>query len=160
VNDPRTPEQIAADESALKAFEEGRFLTADSEPAVNRARLRSPRYAFDADQEWTGTTAIYPGRGKGSPEALTYCALKLCGESGELAEKLGKLVRGGGFQALANIDDETQRALSKELGDVLWYLARLSDELELPLSEVAALNVSKLTSRKVRGVIHGSGDDR
>jgi NTP pyrophosphatase (non-canonical NTP hydrolase) len=115
---------------------------------------------FDAYQAFTRTVAIYPGHGEKTVEAIVYCMLKMCGETGEIAEKLGKLVRGRGFQALTSIDDETREALSKELGDVLWYVASLADELGLKLSGVASLNVSKLSSRKERGVLHGSGDNR
>jgi NTP pyrophosphatase (non-canonical NTP hydrolase) len=50
--------------------------------------------------------------------------------------------------------------LSKELGDVAWYLARLSDELGFKLSDILSVNVAKLEDRKTRGVVHGSGDSR
>ncbi|MEL7340628.1 MAG: MazG nucleotide pyrophosphohydrolase domain-containing protein [Bacteroidota bacterium] len=50
--------------------------------------------------------------------------------------------------------------MKKEMGDVLWYLAVGADEFGLSLSEIAAANIEKLASRKARGVIQGSGDDR
>ena len=55
---------------------------------------------------------------------------------------------------------ERREALSKELGDVLWYLAQLATELDLDLDEVAQANLEKLLSRQRRGVLSGSGDDR
>jgi NTP pyrophosphatase (non-canonical NTP hydrolase) len=50
--------------------------------------------------------------------------------------------------------------VAKELGDVLWYVAMISEYLELPLSEVAKMNLDKLESRYVRNKIHGAGDNR
>lgn len=50
--------------------------------------------------------------------------------------------------------------MSSEIGDVLWYAARLADELGLSLSQIAEDNMDKLLDRKARGVISGSGDNR
>jgi len=52
------------------------------------------------------------------------------------------------------------QAMSSEIGDVLWYCARLADELGLSLSQIAEENMEKLLDRKARGVIGGSGDNR
>ena len=117
-------------------------------------------YDFDEYQQFTRTTAIYPGAATGSAEARIYCTLGLSGEAGEVAEKVKKIIRVGGLSALASIDDETKQALAKEVGDALWYAARLSDELGLKLSDVARANAEKLSSRKDRGLLHGSGDNR
>jgi len=101
---------------------------------------------FDAYQDWTEDTAIYPPE-----EALTYTALGLASEAGEFAGKVKKAIRDG------NYDTE---GMKKELGDVLWYLARAAAELDIPLSEVALINVKKLNSRKERDALKGSGDER
>lgn len=50
--------------------------------------------------------------------------------------------------------------MAKELGDVLWYVANLATELGYDLSHIASMNTEKLKSRKVRGVLGGSGDNR
>lgn len=50
--------------------------------------------------------------------------------------------------------------VAKELGDILWYIAVVAHDLDIPLSEVAKLNVEKLRSRQQRGTLKGSGDDR
>jgi NTP pyrophosphatase (non-canonical NTP hydrolase) len=50
--------------------------------------------------------------------------------------------------------------LAKEVGDVLWYLARFADEIGYPLEVIAQENLDKLRSRSERGVLGGSGDDR
>lgn len=82
---------------------------------------------------------------------LIRCILGLVGESGEVAEKLKKYYRG---------DSEALQDLTAELGDVLWYLAALATVLGLDLDEIAEENIKKLSSRKARGVIKGSGDNR
>jgi NTP pyrophosphatase (non-canonical NTP hydrolase) len=58
------------------------------------------------------------------------------------------------------IEQERRAAMSKELGDVLWYVAQIATELDLDLDEIAAENLEKLLSRQRRGVLSGSGDDR
>lgn len=96
--------------------------------------------------------AIYPDQ-----HSVVYPGLKLSGEAGEVSEKIGKRLRdaGGDFE-----DVEWREAMKKELGDVLWYIAALADDLGYTLEEVADTNLSKLSSRALRGVIGGSGDDR
>jgi NTP pyrophosphatase (non-canonical NTP hydrolase) len=91
-----------------------------------------------------------------SKNELLHLVLGLVGESGEVAEKFKKWVR--------DLDsDETRidRAdIAKELGDVLWYLAVLADYLDLSLDDIATANLAKLASRRSRGVLGGSGDNR
>lgn len=85
-----------------------------------------------------------------------YTTLGLNGEAGEVAEKIKKIVRdkGSDFTQLDRDD------ITKELGDVLWYLAMLARSLDISLSSVANTNIAKLASRKSRGVLGGSGDNR
>ena len=55
----------------------------------------------------------------GSEIAPYYFTLGLTGESGEVAEKLKKLIRNhGGDITKLDLDE-----FKKELGDVLWYLS-------------------------------------
>jgi len=105
-------------------------------------------------QDAAVSTAIYPGQG--SFQGVTYCALKLAGEAGEVAEKIGKVIRDDG----SAISEARRQDLKKELGDVAWYVAALSKELGFTLEEVAQANIEKLASRKERGKLRGSGDDR
>lgn len=119
--------------------------------------------SFDDYQEFTGSTAMYPGCGTGNFEAITYVSLKGGGENGEWQEKLGKSMRGAGsITALSrdNMPEEFKLALVKELGDRLWYISQAAAELGYKLSDVVRINVDKLSSRKTRGVIHGDGDNR
>jgi NTP pyrophosphatase (non-canonical NTP hydrolase) len=87
---------------------------------------------------------------------LAYPALGLAGEAGEVAEHAKKAIRDDN----GKVSDGRRTALSKELGDVLWYVAQLATELGLDLDEIASQNLEKLLSRQQRGVLSGSGDDR
>jgi NTP pyrophosphatase (non-canonical NTP hydrolase) len=107
-------------------------------------------------QMHTRTTAVYPGAGEGQTDAVVYTALGLAGEAGEIANKVKKILRDNGGVLTHDVAAE----LAKEVGDALWYLARFSDELGYPLSNIAEGNLAKLMSRKERGVIGGSGDER
>jgi NTP pyrophosphatase (non-canonical NTP hydrolase) len=82
---------------------------------------------------------------------VLYPTLGLCGESGEVAEKVKKQVRDGVFN---------RHEVAKELGDVLWYLANICNDIGYSLEEVADLNITKLSSRKERDAIKGNGDNR
>ncbi len=99
-----------------------------------------------------GQTAIFP-----KYKALEYLALGLTSEAGEVAGKVKKLIRDGedveGFE-LKKI------AIASEIGDVLWYCAMMAKEVGVPLDEIMKENLKKLHGRKVRGTLHGSGDNR
>jgi NTP pyrophosphatase (non-canonical NTP hydrolase) len=107
---------------------------------------------FAEYQSLSRRTATYPRAG----EDMTYPALGLCGEAGEVAEKVKKTLRDDG----GVLSDERRAALSRELGDVLWYLSQLATEADLDLETIAADNLEKLLSRQERGVLSGSGDER
>ena len=97
-------------------------------------------------------TAIYPNVGSN----YVYPTLGLCGESGEVAEKIKKMIRDNeGY-----VSDEKRELLKKELGDCLWYIANLARELALDLDDIAVTNIAKLKDRQERGVVKGSGDNR
>jgi NTP pyrophosphatase (non-canonical NTP hydrolase) len=107
---------------------------------------------FNEYQELTAQTAIYPNRGSNP----VYPALGLCGEAGEVAEKVKKLLRDDG----GVISAEKRTDVAKELGDVLWYVSQVASEFGLDLHSIAKGNLDKLFSRKERGVLGGSGDNR
>ena len=114
---------------------------------------------LDHYQEMATRTAIYPGRG--TVLGLTYVALKLNGEAGEVAEHLGKALRDDGLgSSVDGLTAERRAAIIREGGDVLWYLAALCEELGIGLGEMAAHNIAKLRSRSARGTLQGEGDDR
>jgi NTP pyrophosphatase (non-canonical NTP hydrolase) len=103
-------------------------------------------------QARAGVTAKYPDVGKNP----IYPTLGLAGETGEVAEKVKKVLRDNG----GNFDAPAVAAIQKELGDVLWYVARLASELGLDLEQIAADNLAKLADRQARGKLHSSGDER
>lgn len=97
-------------------------------------------------------TALYPNAGHN----LYYPALGLGGETGEVLNKIKKVMRDHD----GTVTDEYCDILRKELGDVLWYVAALARELGLNLDDIAQANLEKLFSRKERGTLGGDGDNR
>lgn len=95
-------------------------------------------------------TAVYPVE-----RGLEYAVLGLCGEAGELANKVKKIIRGD-----YELDFTHQEDLISEAGDVLWYLSAIANELHTTLQHIAESNLAKLNSRKERGVVKGDGDVR
>lgn len=96
-----------------------------------------------------------------------YSALGLTGEAGEVADKIKKIIRGDFDLEHYATNTERKDALEdfedsiiRELGDVLWYVAAVADDLEVSLELVASVNLEKLASRKDRGKLVGSGDNR
>ena len=97
-------------------------------------------------------TALYPDVGRNP----IYPTLGLVGEAGEVADKVKKILRDN----KGVFDKDRKDAIKFELGDVLWYISQLSSELGFELEEIANSNLQKLNSRKFRGQIQGSGDNR
>lgn len=134
---------------------------------------------LDNYQRFATKAAIYPGQG--TTIGLSYCAHKLAGEAGELNEHYGKSWRDDGHISIVERSDGTgvmppfgQRLvidvksltaerrdhIIKEIGDCLWYLAALCNELGITLGFAALVNLRKLVARTDRGTQRGSGDDR
>ena len=107
---------------------------------------------FDEYQKKSRKTALYPDAGNN----FIYPTIGLAGETGEVSEKIKKVIRDKG----GKIDDETREMIKKELGDVLWYVSQLASELGLSLDDIAEKNIEKLYSRLERGELQGSGDNR
>lgn len=89
-------------------------------------------------------------------ETVQYLALALCGESGEVAEKVKKVIRDRGGKFFA--DD--CKAIALEIGDVLWYASVLAKVLGYSLEQVCEMNIQKIKARVENGTLHGSGDNR
>jgi NTP pyrophosphatase (non-canonical NTP hydrolase) len=87
---------------------------------------------------------------------IEYTALGLASEAGEVAGKVKKVIRD--YDGILN--DAHRAQIADELGDVLWYVARLADDMGIKLADIAAGNIDKLSNRAERGVLGGSGDKR
>ena len=97
-------------------------------------------------QKAAANTAIYKAE-----HSVLYPALGLAGEAGEVANKVKKMLRDGDFD---------RQAIAAEIGDVLWYIAALSRDLNIDMHDLAMSNLEKLYGRKARGTLKGSGDKR
>lgn len=91
--------------------------------------------------------AIYP-----RDMAIVYPALGLASEAGEVCDKIKKSMRDQ-----HHLD---RMGVLKELGDVLWYITLVADDMGFSLNDVALENLDKLNKRKSNNTIKGSGDDR
>lgn len=82
-----------------------------------------------------------------------YALYGLVGEVGEFYGMLAKSIR----DTEGHLDSANVR---KELGDILWFVAAVANDFGFDLDDIAQGNIDKLSSRKERGVIQGSGDNR
>ena len=98
-------------------------------------------------------TACYMGLEEGD---FRYPVMGLAEEAGEVSGKFAKAIR----DENGAISVERKEAIKKELGDVCWFIAEISTLLGFTLEDVMQGNLDKLASRKARGVLHGSGDNR
>ena len=95
---------------------------------------------FDEYQAEAGKTAIYPYRGHN----IEYPTLGLCGEAGEIANKVKKIQRDNN----GVLTNEKRFKIADEIGDVLWYLSALADEIDISLDAIADCNITKLKERQ------------
>lgn len=130
------------------------------------------RNLADVYQKTSTKSALYPGQSE--PVGLMYCALMLNGEAGELAEHVGKAMRDDGFgfvrinrnSLIAPIEHpyplspERRELIIKEVGDCLWYLSAMCNELGITLAHAMLTNLRKLADRTARNTLRGSGDER
>jgi NTP pyrophosphatase (non-canonical NTP hydrolase) len=87
--------------------------------------------------------------------AVSYDGLGL-GEAGEVQGKIKKIIRDN----CGVITEEGKNEIIAELGDTLYYIASMCNNLGTTLEEVATHNIEKIKFRKERGTLHGSGDNR
>ena len=120
---------------------------------------------FNEYQDKAKTTAIYLDKLKDRypdlpPEIMKILGISYAsnglGEVGEIQGKIKKIIRDAG----GDISEESRKEISKEIGDVLWYVMAICEEFDLRMEDVAQENINKLFSRMERGVLGGSGDNR
>jgi NTP pyrophosphatase (non-canonical NTP hydrolase) len=77
--------------------------------------------------------------GGNQEKRILIAALGLCGESGEIAEKVKKLYGHGKVLEI--------HQMKEELGDALWYIAELATMYGFTLADIAECNIEKLRKR-------------
>jgi NTP pyrophosphatase (non-canonical NTP hydrolase) len=87
---------------------------------------------------------------------LSYAVLGLAGEAGELPNKVKKILRDDG----GKLGRSRRGEILMELGDVMWYIQDICNELEITVSDLMLMNMEKLKSRARRGTLKGDGDER
>jgi NTP pyrophosphatase (non-canonical NTP hydrolase) len=110
------------------------------------------KYTFDEYQKIAHKTADYSN----FVPAFIYLCLGIAGETGEVVEKIKKIVRNND----GKYTEDDLKEIEKELGDVLWYISELANEFNIPLSSIANTNLEKVLDRKKRKVIKSKGDNR
>jgi NTP pyrophosphatase (non-canonical NTP hydrolase) len=85
----------------------------------------------------------------------TYAFLNLAAEAGEVCSLVAKFIRDGD-----QYPEDFKKSLEKELGDVMWMVSAIAADHNLSLSSICETNITKLTERKARNTINGSGDNR
>jgi NTP pyrophosphatase (non-canonical NTP hydrolase) len=107
--------------------------------------------------EWeVEKAAFYPHAHDGTFPSVLYGAIGLNGEAGEVAEKVKKVWR----DKDSVVSQEDALEIVKELGDCLFYITRMANELGYSIEDVAEINVNKFLTRKREGTLQGSGDNR
>ncbi len=111
----------------------------------------NPVDSFNEYQQIAMTTKTY---GKGLP--VFYPAIQLGSEAGEVLGKISKAWR----DSEGKFDEERIKGIKFELGDVLYYITAVADDLGFNLIDVANLNITKIIDRRARKVVSGDGDYR
>ena len=135
----------------MELYEKAGQLELDLGAQTNESNKYKRVSDLDMYQKVAKTTAIYPRE-----QAIIYPTLGLTGEAGEVANKVKKIYRDGTNKINENMVEE----ISAEIGDCLWYVAVLADDIGCKLSDIANNNLLKLENRAKKGTIHGSGDKR
>jgi len=112
---------------------------ADSPRMRNLEELKASVRAFVMERDWERFH---------SPKNL---AMALSVEASELVELFQWLTE----EESAQLDDAQRRRVAEEMADVLWFLVRLSDRLDIDLLQAAgrklAANAEKYPADRVRG---------
>lgn len=120
----------------------------------DKPQLPPQQYQWNDYQEDTKSFVQFPSYGE--LQGIMYSALEVNDEAGEVAGKVKKIYRDHGGE----ISEEKANEILDELGDVLFGVSTLADQLGFKLEDVAVRNKVKLKDRKERNQISGEGDDR
>jgi NTP pyrophosphatase (non-canonical NTP hydrolase) len=117
---------------------------------------RRSAYSYAVDMNDYQQAALRTAAPKEKYNELFHLLLGLVGETGEIAEKAKKVVR----DKDSDFSQWDTEDLKRELGDTLWYVAVIADYFDVPLEDVAQLNIAKLADKQKRAMLGGSGDNR
>lgn len=106
---------------------------------------------MDLDEYQTLATRTMKA-GQNPRDDLAMTGLGLAGEAGECVDLLKKHLFHG--------HDLDKNAITKELGDVLWYVATLAKTLDLSLGDIAQKNIDKLKARYPEGFTDQASRER
>lgn len=73
---------------------------------------------------------------------IIYATLGLAGETGEVVEKVKKLLRSGQEPSTQDVE-----YFKYEIGDILWYVGKFCNIIGLTIEDVLEANVEKLNKR-------------
>jgi NTP pyrophosphatase (non-canonical NTP hydrolase) len=104
----------------------------------------------------TKTVRMPEGKEDDGQYALMYFCMGLAGETGEVIEKVKKVMRNYNGE----LSEEKRALIKHEIGDVLWYLSQTARMCDILLDDAASANIEKLQDRAARGVIKSEGDTR
>ena len=129
-----------------------------TDPEMFDEMIGHDEMTLDEYQDTASTFCFYKG-------SLLYPALGLTGEAGEVAEKVKKLYRDDEINFMREdmveeLNHKQSRDLALELGDVLFYVAAIANDIGYSLEEIADMNIDKLRDRQARNALSGSGDHR
>jgi len=111
-----------------------------------------PIFGLFADQSEDVLTAVE----QCNPGNIYYTTIALCGEVGEIANKVKKIMRDHN----GHCPEALSREIRDEIGDALYYLAALTTEMDESLQSIAEDNLKKLQDRQQADTLKGSGDGR
>jgi len=103
----------------------------------------NPAEPADCFEQYQNDVLRTMAMGYDRDKALMVFALGLNGEAGEVADIIKKIV--------GHKHPMDQAGLVDELGDVLWYIAALANQLSIPLATIVQNNVEKLQRRYPQG---------
>lgn len=166
--------------TGLDEYQEKAMTTAKYKPSLGHLYPLLGLIGEAAEVAEKIVEGVWPEGGAGHGlqiEGLILSALREAIEAGKKCERVKKLLRdcagdlppdqmerlAGRVRESATLyasNPEKLESVIRELGDVLWYESVLARFLGASLSSVAEKNLAKLASRKERGVLHGSGDNR
>ena len=108
--------------------------------------VRLDEYQAWTETKWNGHGFNCTAFDQNTAEQLCNALIGDYGEGGELADILKKLLFHG-----ASLDGETAAKLAKELGDRIFYWARLADLLGFDGEAILRMNMRKLNARYPNG---------